>query len=259
MRAYVAVLMAGLVVRSFAMDSLDQWSAKIWSRTLPAAKDSAFIILKQDGSGSFTKATARSLYKYNTDGSFTEEYSGPEETSHSEFLKNGRLASSRTDNSKAKKTYNVAVSPDRGRASFRTEAMGEKPSVKDFAMKPSTIVMTEYVNLIRSAWQSGLRGAFSFKGLPPDGSMEIEMETRLVETNAPWELNDKYEFPSEFKAAFLDSRKYVVADFSLGGLFSVMYRFHNYWIFRVAPSGLEYVGSFGGDPKKAAFAYIIEK
>jgi hypothetical protein len=258
MKMLLAVLMTGLVGSVFALDSLDLWATRIWAQPLPTAKDSVAVALTQEGPGTFKKATARTTYTSSPDGSFTQEYSGPDETSRSEFLNSGALASSRADSAKDKKTYNVKISPDRKQAFFRTEKKGKEPSVKTLPMKPNNIIMSEYVNLIRQAWQSGVRGGFAFKGLAPDGSIEIDMQTRLIETNSPWNVSDRYENPADFKAAFPDSQKYVVADFSLGGMFSMMYRFHNYWIFRIAPSGLEYRGSFGGDPKKATFSFMTE-
>jgi hypothetical protein len=258
MKKLLVVLMTGLAVSAFALDSLDQWATKIWAQPLPPEKNSVFVVMTQEGPGAFKKAPARTTYKANPDGSYARDYYGPDETSHSEFLKNGSLSSSTADNVKDKKIYNAKIDPDRGQASFRTEAKGKGLSSKTLTLKPNNIIMPEYLNLIRQAWQNGLRGGFAFKGLAPDGSMQIDMETRLIETEAPWNVSDKYEAPADFKAAFPDSQKYVVADFSLGGMFSVMYKFHNYWIFKIASSGLEYLGSFGGDPKKATYTFKTE-
>ncbi|HUX38941.1 MAG TPA: hypothetical protein VMV44_13660 [Rectinemataceae bacterium] len=256
MKLLFAALMAALVIPTFALDGLEQWASKIWIRPLPPERDSVAVVLTREGPGAFKKTMAKTTCMMRPDGSYTRDYSSPDETSHSDFLQNGSLASITSDNASDKKIYIVTISPDRRRASFRTEATGKEPAVKNLPLKPNNLVMSEYVNLIRQAWKSGIRDGFAFKGLAPDGSMEIDMETRLVETKTPWSLSDKYEVPAEFKAAFPDSQNYVVADFNLGGIVSMIYKFHNYWIFKLAPSGLEYVGSFGGDPKKATFMFM---
>ncbi|PKL10069.1 MAG: hypothetical protein CVV51_00415 [Spirochaetae bacterium HGW-Spirochaetae-7] len=260
MRPLVAVLlmMTGLVLPAFALDSLDQWATTIWAQPLPTPKDWEAVVLTQDGPGTYKKASARTTYTSNPDGPYIQDYSGPDETSHSMFLKNGTLVSSTAVNMKNKRANDVMISPGRGQASFRAELKGKEPTTRTLPLKPGNIVMPEYVNLVRQAWRNGIRGGFVFKGLAPDGSMEIDMETRLIETTVPWKVSDKFDVPADFKSVFPDSQKYVVADFSLAGIFSLMYKFHNYSIFRIAPSGLEYVGSFGGDPKKAIFTFTTE-
>jgi hypothetical protein len=257
-KTHIAIVMTALVLPGFALDRLDTIATGLWARPLPAAKDSVAMVLTQEGPGRFRKSTARTSYSANPDGSVTCDYSGPDESSRAVFFGNGSLLSSRADNVKDGKTYNVRISPDRSQAAFRTEVKGKEPAAKTFAIKANTVVMPEYQNLVRQAWSHGLRGGFAFKGLAPDGSLEIDMETRLVETETPWKLGATYDFPAEFKAAFPASRKYLVADFCLGGMFSILYKFHNYWIFEIGASGLEYAGSFGGDPKKATFIFRDE-
>lgn len=247
-----------LAASASALDSLDQWAGKIWAQPLTPPRDSVAVVLTQQGPGKFQRAGAQTVNQTNPDGSFTQEYSGPDEAFRAQFHKNGSLISSTADNFEDKKSYTIVVSPDRKQATFRTEEKGKDSSTKTVALKANKIIMTEYVNLIRQAWQVGVRGSFAFQGIAPDGSMEIDMETKLIETSTPWKVSDQFEYPAEFKAAFPVSQKYLVADFSLGGMFSMLYRFHNYWIFRVTPTGLVYSGSFGGDPKKAIFSYMTE-
>ncbi len=254
----VVLLLGGLIVPGFALDRLDQWAPAIWTQTLATPKSSVSMILTKEGSGKFKESIAQTTYTSNPDGTYTRDYSGPDEVSHSLFLQNGRLQKCVADNSKDQKVYSVMLSSDQHNASFLTEMKGKKPSSITRIMGAEHIIMPEYVNLIRQAWQHGIRGGFAFKGLAPDGSMEIDMETRLIETNAPWKASDKYEIPSAFMSAFPDSQKYVVADFNLSGMFSFLYKFHNYWIFKITPEGLEFAGSFGGDPKKAVFTFMSE-
>jgi len=258
MKKLFAVLMTGLAVSAFALDGLDQRASGIWDHPLPMAKDSTFIVLTQEGPGAFKKALAKTTYTSNLDGTYTQDYTGPDEVSHSLFLQNGRLQKCVADNSMNQKVYSVMLSSDHHNATFLTEMKGKKPSSITRILGAEHIIMPEYVNLIRQAWQHGIRGGFAFKGLAPDGSMEIDMETRLIETNAPWKTSDKYEIPSAFMSAFPDSQKYVVADFNLGGMFSFLYKFHNYWIFKITSEGLEFAGSFGGNPKKAVFTFMSE-
>lgn len=252
------LLMAGLIVPAFALDSLDRWASTIWAQPLSIPKDSTSVVLTREGTGMFRKASAKTAYTSNPDGTYTQDYCGPDETSNSVFLENGTLLSSTADNVKDERIYNVKFNPERRQAYFRTEVKGKESSTKTQQIKPDNIIMSEYVNLIRQAWRNGVRGGFVFKGLAPDGSMEIDMETCLIETNVPWKVSDQYEIPTDFKAAFPDSQTYVVADFSLGGMFSLMYNFHTYWIFRSTPSGLDYVGSFGGNPKNATYTFMTE-
>ena len=256
MKRLLLAMMAGMAISAIAPENLGQWAADIWALPLPPETDSVSVIIIREGPGAFRKASARTTCGTNSDGSYVRNYQGPDETSWAEFTRFGSLLEIRSDNAKDKKVYSVKVRPDRRTAQYDTVAQGKVVSSRTLTPGPNNVIMPEYTNLIRQVWRKGLRGSFSFKGIAPDGSMQIDMETRLVETNKPWSVGGEYEVPAEFQAAFPDSQKYVVADFSLGGMFSVLYKYHNYLVFRVTPAGLEYAGSFGGDPQKATFSFL---
>jgi hypothetical protein len=254
-KTFLFIVMSALAASAAALDSLDRWSGVLWSNPLPADKDSRSVVMTRDGPGRYKNASAVTTITRRADGGWTRDYDGPDECSRTEFLANGRIASSRAENARERKTYQVSVDPGRGQASFRTEAAGKAPVHKNLVLKPGSILMSEYPNLIRQAWRNGVRGGFSLKSLAPDGSIELDIQTRLIETDALAALNAAYEFPPDFRDAYPATRSYLVADFSLGGFIGLIYPFHTYSIFSLGPDGPEYLGYFGGDPKEAVFTF----
>jgi len=191
---------------------------------------------------------------FGADGSITAVWRSATAESTQVWRPDGTLVSARQSDATKKASLEATVAP--GRASIRTviKVNGQVKSDKTTALKPAIVLRDEVQLLILQAWNQGVRDGLKFQSLSPDGGMVGDFSIVFRPVADVTTLSDKYTYPAEFRDA-LEAGDYVVADMSLGGIAAVFYPHHFYLVYTRGPTGLEWAGYFGEDPKAPAFQY----
>lgn len=206
------------------------------------------------------KASPRQVYTINrsfaADGTFITAWKSPRYESTQTFRADGTVLTSKLVDLASGNS--VAVETDEARTTIRT-VVSEKKGVKSdkkSALKPGIALREELAHLNLQAWTYGIRDGLKFQSLSPDGGMAGDFQILFVGSVDPTKLSEKYAYPAEFKAALAGRGPFTVADMSLQGVGAFFYPHHFYLIYTAGPSGLQFVGYFGEDPKNPIFQYV---
>lgn len=239
-----------------AYENLENAGPKIWSQPGSWGEDATWVMLEKTGSGMERTTVLRKVI-VQPDGTVRVEASGEGIRSLAVFQKNGHLVSADQSSAKKKAHFHIEVNNTRTKAVFQLQEK-DKNTTHENPLSGKSLLTMEINTTIAQAWQAGIRDGLSFKSFSPDGANEADMEFKFVETLNPTSLNNKLDYPAEFKAALPATESYVVGEMYLTGIASMFYPHHMYFVYKKAGAKLEMVAYFGGEPAKAEFQYRVK-
>jgi len=250
----ILILLSALVAPAYSQTAFDPIAAQV--RTEPLLLPAEVSIVSLTPGDQENSRQAYSLVRtFNADGSFSVDWKTLQYQTKQTFRADGTLVTGRQIN--LAKALSVEATTDQKRASVHTVItdQGKVKSDKRVDLVPGIVLREEMQYVILQSWLYGVRDGLKFRSLSPDGGLVGDFQVVFRPVTDPTSVSTKYTYPAEFKTTLGTKNSYLVADMSLQGVAALFYPHHFYLVFEVMPTGLEWRGYFGEDPKAPVFQY----
>jgi len=254
-RLLTLVLLTAFAAPAFSQTALEPIAAQV--RTEPLLLPAEASIVSLTPADPQNPRQAYTLVRtFAADGSFSSEWKTPQIQFQQSFRANGTLITGRQTDLPNSLTIEATSDPKRASLHTVITEKGKIKSDKRVDLVPGIVLREELPNIILQSWLYGVRDGLKFRSLSPDGGLVADFLIVFRPVTDPTSVSDKYAYPAEFKEALGVRNSYLVADMSLQGVASLFYAHHFYLVYEITPSGLEWRGYFGEDPKKPVFQYL---